>query len=519
MQGIYAFVLTLQMELSMTINTSGETPSVRAPVGSDESASRPVWLTAGGEMGSRVAALDWASTPLGALESWTKALRQAVSMCLASLSPMSVRWGQELVEVYNDACREVYGADRFASALGKPSAQVWPEAEPQVREHLRDLLDDGLAYMTINRLVPLNRHGYLEGCYFTFSYTPLIDDSGKVAGVMTTFVETTDAQWTRAVITAMHDPLIIFDSTGRLLELNQAFTDLFGYSQEDGPFEPAYPWWPTAEEDPAGLERIQSWREYRAVNLRGVAEFQYYDRQRRPVWLSASFASIPGTTPGRPATICSFRDITLEKAARSRRASAAVVSAGLAAASDLESLLGVAQHGLELLFEGVSTIQLDIGDRYLFSGDHGVAAEYLDKDVRSGLDGLPSADTVNLRSGVLLMPQTSTTTCRAWIQFPHPRQVRPDELIVADLLAQAFGLAVDRMIGVQQATDRQTQLAESNKGQQIIGQAVGILVERHKMLPSQAFEQLRRASQTRNIKLRELAMRVIETGTEPEQAY
>ena len=86
------------------------------------------------------------------------------------------------------------------------------------------------------------------------------------------------------------------------------------------------------------------------------------------VGLSASFASIPGTTPGQAATVCSFRDITLEKDAQSRRASAAVVTAGLTGADDLETLLGVAQHGLELLFDGASTIQLNLGDRYLFSG-------------------------------------------------------------------------------------------------------------------------------------------------------
>ena len=502
----------------MMIGTSQGADAERPGSGSGEPA-RLDWLgSAHGGMGSSVAALDWASTSLGAIESWSIALRQAVSLCLASLFPMSVRWGPDLVEIYNDACREIYGEERFASALGRPSAQVWPEADPQVSHQLRDVLRDGVAFVAYNRKVPIHRDGQLSDCYFTFSYTPVVDESGQAAGILTTFIETTDSQWRQAVLAAMHDPVIIFDADGVVVEMNVAFTDLFGYGLDEGPFQPPHPWWPTAEEDPAGLASILLWEGHAHGSRTGVAEFTYYDRERRARWVSAACASVPGSTPGQGAIICSLRDITLDKEAQSRRAAAASVSANLARADDLDTLLGVATQGLELLFDGTSTIQIDVGGRYLFSGGQSITVEELAEEVRAGLAGMPSADTVNLRPGVLLIPQTSATDCRAWIQFRQPRQIRADEMIVADLLAQAFGIAADRMVSMQHAADRESNLAYALESHRLIGQAVGILVERHKMLPSEVFEKLRRASQSRNTKLREIAIRVIETGAEPEQA-
>jgi AmiR/NasT family two-component response regulator len=93
-----------------------------------------------------------------------------------------------------------------------------------------------------------------------------------------------------------------------------------------------------------------------------------------------------------------------------------------------------------------------------------------------------------------------------------------DEQIVADLLAQGFALAVDRVLAVDELSDRQANLELAIESQRAIGQAVGIPVERHRTTAGQAFQRLRRASQDRNTRLRELAARVIETGQDPEDA-
>lgn len=91
-------------------------------------------------------------------------------------------------------------------------------------------------------------------------------------------------------------------------------------------------------------------------------------------------------------------------------------------------------------------------------------------------------------------------------------------MIVADLFAQAFAIAGDRLIGMDLAAQREEHLNQAMEGHRIIGEAVGILVERHRIRSPEAFELLKAASQHRNIKLREIATRVIQTGQEPDLA-
>ena len=205
--------------------------------------------------------------------------------------------------------------------------------------------------------------------------------------------------------------------------------------------------------------------------------------------------------------------------ARRRRSAAAQVSRDFAVVEDLDALLAVANNGFALLFDGGSTIQLDVGDDARYISVEGQAERWqLPSAVLTGLGGEPSPDAVSLRPGILLVPQSSGVPCRAWIQFPEPRRISAEEMIVADLLAQAFALAVDRVVALDNAARREDQLREAIEGQKVISQAVGILVERHKILPDDAFDMLRTASQNRNLKLREIARRMIETGEEPQLA-
>lgn len=327
-----------------------------------------------------------------------------------------------------------------------------------------------------------------------------------------------DAAWRRAVLYALRDPLVIFDREGRVVELNQAFTDLFGYSMADGPFTPPFPWWPTEEEDPQARAEIQQWLADALRTDDVDAEVLFYTSDRRPVWVHSTGSSVDQPRSGVSARIRVLRDITRDKQARDRRAAAARVSADFAHADDLETLLGVAEHGFELLFDGGSTIQVMVERPYLFASGKVVDHGDLPEEVAVGLGGQPSPDTTNPRSGILLVPPASTTGARAWVQFPRPRRISLDELIAADLLAQAFGLAVDRVVALQRSEERRANLEAAIDSHRLIGQAVGILVERHRLTPGEAFDRLKQASQNRNLKLREVASRVVETGTEPENA-
>ena len=96
------------------------------------------------------------------------------------------------------------------------------------------------------------------------------------------------------------------------------------------------------------------------------------------------------------------------------------------------------------------------------------------------------------------MPQTSTAGVRVWVQFRKPRRIPTEEMIVADLLAQAFALSVDRVLSAEQTATTNASLTLAIDSHRNIGQAVGILVERYRLPPAQAFDRLRQASQNRN---------------------
>jgi hypothetical protein len=329
-----------------------------------------------------------------------------------------------------------------------------------------------------------------------------------------------DAAWRHAVMSGLNDGVVVFDAEGEVLEVNRAFTELLGYSMADGPIRAPYPWWPTAEESPDAAASLARAHEVALAGEPVSGEFLFYDRDRNPIWVWSTGSRVLHEQSGLSASVRTVRDIHREKMAQERRATAARVSADFAALDDLATLLSAAEYGFELLFFGVSTIQLSVPGRpdVWFSSGQAHEGDALPPEVAAGLGGRPSADTQSLRPGILLVPQTTTHACRAWIQFPRPRRIGVDEMIVADLLAQSFAVAVDRVIISERAADREANLQQAVDSHRLIGQAIGILVERHRIKPNEAFDRLKAASQTRNLKLRDIAARVIETGAEPTEA-
>jgi len=212
-------------------------------------------------------------------------------------------------------------------------------------------------------------------------------------------------------------------------------------------------------------------------------------------------------------------DLDSNETARERRTAAARVSRDLATEEDLDALLGIAKHGLGELFDGECTIQLGVGDASVADGElEWIPFEGLPDEVVVGLSEPPSHDVAIPRPGLLLAPHSDNGVCRAWIQFNAPRRLSVEELIVGDLFAQAFAIAVDGLISEERAAKRELHLRRAVEAHKIIGQATGIMMERHQLTPTVAFELLRVASQNRNIKLREIAQRVIDTGQEPDVA-
>src|ERR1700712_673178 len=132
------------------------------------------FLSGGGHMGALMRSRNWAGSPLGRPETWPSCLRSAVSLMLGSKFPMFVASGPELGFLYNDAYRDILG-DKHPTSLGRRFHDVWSEIWTDISP-LIDKAMSGEATWAENLPLTMNRHGYDEQTYFTFSYSPLRDE-------------------------------------------------------------------------------------------------------------------------------------------------------------------------------------------------------------------------------------------------------------------------------------------------------------------------------------------------------
>jgi PAS domain S-box-containing protein len=162
------------------------------------------FLDGGGKMGALMRAHDWSRSLLGPPACWPDTLKAAVATCLASRFPMVVWWGPDLIMLYNDAWQPILGETKHPGGLGRPGAESWPETWPLVRAQFEDALA-GIASWSENLLLASDRRGFLEECYFTYSHSPLRDAEGKVVGVQTAVIETTDRVLTERRMLILRD--------------------------------------------------------------------------------------------------------------------------------------------------------------------------------------------------------------------------------------------------------------------------------------------------------------------------
>jgi signal transduction histidine kinase/CheY-like chemotaxis protein len=147
-------------------------------------------LTAAGEMPTRIATFDWKRTPLGPLEDWPISLRAAAAMVVENRFPMTLLWGPDLCHIYNDAYIPVLGG-KHPAALGQPARTVWSEIWPIIGPQIDLVLAGRGAVWHEHLLLPMDRKGFREETYFTFSYSPIRDDAGAIGGILVTCQETT----------------------------------------------------------------------------------------------------------------------------------------------------------------------------------------------------------------------------------------------------------------------------------------------------------------------------------------
>lgn len=152
------------------------------------------FLAGGGAMGMRIGAHDWAATPLGPIGSWPQSLRTAVNMVLGSRFPACIVWGPGLVSIYNDAFQPILGTK--PEALGRPFNEVWSEVWEEVGPVAERALA-GEATFIEDLPLTVERNGYPEEAAFTFCYSPVRDEAGRVAGFLDTVIETTSTVLTK----------------------------------------------------------------------------------------------------------------------------------------------------------------------------------------------------------------------------------------------------------------------------------------------------------------------------------
>ncbi|MFI1371882.1 SpoIIE family protein phosphatase [Streptomyces longwoodensis] len=171
---------------------SGKAEHEGPAAGTDGFADGTEVFAADREIGRDLALVDWASTPLGPPEGWPQSLRTAVSILLSSRFPMWMAWGPELTFFCNAAYRRDTLGRKYPWALGRPASEVWAEIWGDIGPRIDRVLATGEATWDEALLLFLERSGYTEESYHTFSYSPLRDDDDTVVGMLCVVSEDTE---------------------------------------------------------------------------------------------------------------------------------------------------------------------------------------------------------------------------------------------------------------------------------------------------------------------------------------
>ncbi|MGJ7441300.1 SpoIIE family protein phosphatase [Aquipuribacter sp. MA13-6] len=149
-------------------------------------------LFGAGETARALAAVDWAGTPLGPTDGWPRSLTSIVRALVSSRFSMWMAWGPELTFLCNDAYRRDTLGAKYPWALGRPAGEVWAEIWPEIWPRIDGVMTTRRATWDEALMLFLERHGYREETYHTFSYSPLTDDDDQVVGMLCVVSEETE---------------------------------------------------------------------------------------------------------------------------------------------------------------------------------------------------------------------------------------------------------------------------------------------------------------------------------------
>ncbi|WP_264538528.1 PAS domain-containing protein [Flavobacterium sp. N1736] len=153
------------------------------------------FLQGGEEMGQLMRSKDWSKTPLGDPATWPQSLCTMLAVVLNNPFGMYIAWGTEYTQLYNDSFRPILGLNKHPQALGISSKETFSEIWDTIGPMFGDVMK-GKPVSFPDFMVPLNRNGFVEECYFDFSYSPIKIENGEVGGVLVTVIETTEKKKT-----------------------------------------------------------------------------------------------------------------------------------------------------------------------------------------------------------------------------------------------------------------------------------------------------------------------------------
>ncbi len=193
-----------------------------------------------GEMATLMRAFDWAHTPLGSPATWPLSLRTVVRVMLTSRYAMWMGWGPGLTFLYNDAYGRMTLGSKHPWALGRPSQEVWAEIWPQIGPRIESVLHTGQATWDEALLLFLERSGYPEETYHTFSYSPLTDDEGLTQGHLCVVTEETERVIGERRLALLRDVAAAIARTNTEQELLSAIEGTLAQHGRDLPFSSIY---------------------------------------------------------------------------------------------------------------------------------------------------------------------------------------------------------------------------------------------------------------------------------------
>ncbi|HEV7301498.1 MAG TPA: PAS domain S-box protein [Tepidisphaeraceae bacterium] len=194
-------------------------------------------------MARRIAAFDWSRTPLGPIDRWSQCLRLAVDLCLNSRFPMFIWWGPELINIYNDGYVQILGK-RHPDALGAAAPAIWGEIWPAIGPQAEAVMTRGESTWHEQVLLMVERNGFAEEAYFTWSHSPIRDEHGVIVGLFCVVVEDTlriqaerdrlkADERARTILESITDAFIALDREWRLTYMNAHAERLLGRMPAD----------------------------------------------------------------------------------------------------------------------------------------------------------------------------------------------------------------------------------------------------------------------------------------------